>query len=375
MNIQDRPIPRIMHVVLSMEVGGAERLVYDMASSPRFAAARPVICCLDQLGELGVRLQECGFLVYCKGRRSGIDLSVISWLSEIMVRERIEVAHAHQYTPLFYTVPAAKLAGRVQVVYTEHGRFYPDRRSWKRSLFNPLLALGVDHLVSISAFTAQAMAEFDKLPFCRIKVIHNGVNLDRLNPPFDYAAKRSSLGVGPNCKVLGTASRLNEIKNIPMMLRVFKLVLGEFPESCLVIAGDGPEKEALLALAASLGISEQVKFVGLRFDLPEMYQLFDVFLLSSFTEGISVTLLEAMASGVPAVVTDVGGNGEVVVQGETGYLVPLEEDAPMAERVAELLRSPQQARLLGSGGKKRVDAEFQFPKMLESYIKLYRSAR
>lgn len=362
---------RVLHVVISMTVGGAERLVDDMVRDPAFAGQQPVVCCLESFGELGQKLLTDGYTVYAKGRRSGWDFSIIPWLWEIIRCEKITVVHAHQYTPLFYAVPAALLAGRVKVVYTEHGRFYPDRSSWKRTLFNPLLALGVDHLVAISAATAGAMAEFDNLPRRRIKVIHNGIDIFGMNRPKDKIAKRRELGLSESCRIIGTAARLNEIKNIPMMLRVLKLVLITVPDTVLIIAGQGEEAEHLKTLAIEFGIADRVKFIGLRFDLPEIYPLFDVFLLASFSEGISVTLLEAMASGVPAVVTDVGGNGEVVVDGETGFLVPLNADQLMAGRVTALLQEPQTAARLGAAGRERAEGEFSGQEMMAAYYRLY----
>ncbi|GFE60833.1 glycosyltransferase [Geobacter sp. AOG2] len=359
---------KILHVVLSMEVGGAEKLVYDMVNHPMFAENKPLVCCLDALGELGEMLRRNGYTVYIKNRREGLDLSVIPWLREIIRREGVTIVHAHQYTPLFYSVPAVLLAGRAKLVYTEHGRFYPDRKSWKRTLLNPLLAYGVDHLVSISASTARAMSTYDNLPLSRIKIINNGIHLTRMNPQVDVVAKRKELGLSETCRIIGTASRLNEIKNIPMMLEVFKRVLQDAPDTVLLIAGQGPQEESLRLHADQLGIADRVKFIGLRFDLPEIYRLLDVFLLTSFTEGISITLLEAMASGVPAVATDVGGNCEVMVDGLTGYLVPIDADVEMAEKIVRLLRDPALARQFGMKGQERVFTEFTFDRMMGSYI-------
>ncbi|ABL00069.1 glycosyltransferase [Pelobacter propionicus] len=372
-DIQDSKIhtPKIIHVVISMVVGGAERLVYDMVRYPVFAANPPVVCCMDSLGELGEKLIREGYRVYCKGRRPGLDLEMVTWLRDIIRREKADVVHAHQYSPLFYAVPAALLAGRVKLVYTEHGRFYPERKSWKRTLFNPLLALGVDHLVSISRATAQAMASYDNFPLRRIRVIHNGIDTTRLNPPVDKAAKRRELGLCPTCRIIGTAARLNSIKNIDMMLRVLKLVVEKVPDTCLVIAGQGEEEQRLKALAVELGIADSVKFIGLRFDLPEVYQLYDVFLLTSFSEGISVTLLEAMASGVPAVVTDVGGNREVVVEGETGFMVAVDDDGAMGARVVRMLADTSSSPAVGDRARERVAAAFSVAGMMNNYTELY----
>ena len=363
--------PKILHVVISMVVGGAERLVYDMVRYPAFADNPPVICCMDSLGDLGEKLREEGYRVYCKGRKPGLDFSMILWLRDIIRKENADVVHAHQYSPLFYAVPAAFLAGRKRVVYTEHGRFYPDIKSWKRQMFNPLLALGVDHLVSISDATAKAMASNDNLPARRIKIIHNGIDASQMNTTFDRAAKRRELGLSESCRILGTAARLNSIKNIQMMIRGLRRILETVPDTCLVIAGEGDEEVVLKALAHDLGIADHVIFIGLRFDLPEIYPLFDAFLLTSFSEGISITLLEAMACGVPAVVTDVGGNREVVVEGETGWLVPVDDDRRLAERVCGILQDAELAARMGRVARQRVEEAFSVQVMMTAYRQLY----
>lgn len=363
--------PKILHVVISMVVGGAERLVYDMVRYPKFTDNKPIVCCLENLGELGAKLREQGFTVHVKQRRPGLDWSIITWLRDIIRQEGVVVVHAHQYTPLFYATPAALLAGRTKLVYTEHGRFYPEHKSWKRSLFNPLLALGIDHLVSISEATADAMATYDNLPRRRIQVIHNGIDTSQLNQPLDKAAKRRELGLPENCRIIGTAARLNSIKNIPMMLRAHKLVLKQLPDTYLVIAGQGEEEQKLKDHAVELGTADKVAFIGLRFDLAEIYPLFDVFLLTSFSEGISVTLLEAMASGVPVVVTDVGGNREVVVEGETGYLVAVDADAQLGQWVIKLLQDSSQAYQMGKTSQQRVAEAFSVQGMIDAYQQLY----
>lgn len=322
--------------------------------------------------ELGEKLRGEGYSVHVKGRRPGLDWGVIFWLREIIRKEGITVVHAHQYTPLFYSVPAAKLLGkRVKVVYTEHGRFYPDRKSWKRALANPILVFGVDHVVAISNATADAMATYDKFPKHRIKVIYNGVDLSKLKPSLDLESKRHELGLSKNSKIIGTACRLNEIKNIPMMFKAFKLVNDDIPDTVLLIAGDGPNKSELMQFACEIGINDKVKFIGLRYDLPEIYCLLDVFVLSSFTEGISVTLLEAMGSTVPAVVTNVGGNPEVVLNRETGMLININAHQEMATAIKSLLLDTNLSDMYSKSGFNRIKNFFSFEKMILSYRDIY----
>ena len=367
---QSQPL-KILHVLLSMTMGGAETLVYNMVRHSSFAGNKPVVCCLKSVGDLGEKLKSEGFTLYNHSSGEGTDLSLIGWIRDIISTEKIDVVHAHQYPAFFYAVPAAFLAGRTKIVYTEHGRLYPDLRHWKRCLVNPLLAAATDHLVSISSSTAKAMADIDNLPLKRIKIINNGVDFGKMNPDIDRAEKRRELGISESCRIIGTAARLEEIKNIPMMLRAFKQVLAVVPDTVMIIAGDGSQTENLKVLAGELGVQDSVKFIGLRYDMPEIYRLMNVFLLTSFTEGISVTLIEAMASGVPSVVTDVGGNPEVVIDGVSGYLVQLDADAALAERVVGLLSDASLAKQMGNNARKRAVERFSFDSMMSDYFNLY----
>lgn len=368
MNIAHKKTPKILHVVISMVVGGAERLVYDMVRYTEFADNPPIVCCMDEIGELGEKLKEQGYKVYCKGRKPGFDFEMIAWLRSIMRIENVDVVHAHQYSPLVYATPAALLAGRKKVVYTEHGRFYPDRKSWKRALVNPILAIGVDHMVSISAATADAMAEYDNFSRKRIQVIHNGIDFAHLNPEYDKVEKCKELGIPNGWKVIGTASRLNEIKNIPMMLRVFKKVHEKVGEVCLVIAGDGAERQTLEAMAKELKIEEYTFFIGMRFDMPEIYPLFDAFCLTSFTEGISVTLLEALGSGVPAVVTSVGGNGDVVSRSTNATMSPLDDQDAFCQKLLPFLEKKCRTEKCDD---REFREHFSLSTMLNEYAELY----
>jgi len=366
-----RPL-RVLFVVLSLGVGGAEKLVYDIILHLSPWDVTPIVCCLDMIGSLGESLIECKIPVYLLGRRrGGIDWGLASRMNRIISDERIDVIHAHQYTPFFYGAISSLFVRHAKLIFTEHGRLYPDRRSWKRYLFNPLLAWRTDHIVSISESTKKAMVTYDNFPARRIEVIPNGVRFAAAQNNVNRARKRKTLGLDVSGPILGTAARLDKIKNLTMLLRVFQRILSRMPETSLLIAGKGPAKNELENLSEELGIKERVLFLGLRSDLPEIYPLLDVFALTSFTEGISITLLEAMAAGIPPVVTDVGGNSEVVEDGESGFLVPLGKDEIMVERIMTLLQSPERRKEMGASAAKRALNQFSFQRMVSSYMNLY----
>ncbi|NOY53155.1 MAG: glycosyltransferase [Deltaproteobacteria bacterium] len=370
----NRRLLRVLFVVLSMGVGGAEKLVYDIIQGLPQKNITPTVCCLDMIGPLGDKLVTQGIRVYYLKRKRGIDWGLVKRLNRIIVREKIDVVHAHQYTPYFYAVLSSLMGKKIRLIFTEHGRLYPDRRRIKRYLFNPLLAGMTDHIVSISESTKKAMVMYDNFPAQKIEVIFNGVHFDDSKTNIVPSTKRRLLQLDNTSRVMGTAARLDEIKNIPMLLHVFKRVLAQMPQTYLLIAGKGPKEKELKDLSKHLGVEDRVVFLGLRYDLPEIYPLFDVFLLTSFTEGISITLLESMAAGVPSVVTAVGGNPEVVIDGKTGYLVPTGEEQTMATKVLELLRSPEKQKTMGANAAERASKDFSFQKMLSRYLQLYQGS-
>lgn len=365
------PSPALLHVVWSLGIAGAEKLAYDIAVGMAGSHFRPIVCSIEHDGPLHDQLKAEGIPVYVRRPTRSLDLDLIKWLRNLIISENITVVHAHQYNPFFYSALALIGIRNVNLVYTEHGRIYPEVRNWKRMLINPLLALRVNHIVSISEKTKLAMATYDRLPERRIKVIHNGVDSRKFQSGADLAKKRLELGISKGACVIGTAARLEPVKNLPMMLRMFAIVVRDIPTCVLVIAGEGSEETRLRALAAELGIERGLRFIGLRSDLPDILPLLDVFLLSSHTEGISVTLLEAMASGVPAVVTDVGGNPEVVVEGETGFLVPPEDVGVMADRVMKILSNRALSERMSRTSVERVTTEFSFSRMFMKYREIY----
>lgn len=361
----------ILHVVWSLEVAGAEKLAYDMVRALPADRYRAIVCSVNKGGLLADRLRNEGVTVYHREKADGLDWGAVGWLREIIRREQVEVIHAHQYSPMVYAVLAACAVRRVRVIFTEHGRNYPEQYRWKRALLNPLLARGIDQIVAISASTRSSMIAYDRLPAERIRVVHNGVDLQCARGSADVSAKRLELGIPEGWAVVGSATRFEPVKNLPLLLHAFRTVLLDRPHTCLLLAGGGSLEQELRDLSRSLGMETRVRFIGLRHDLPDIYRLMDVFVLSSHTEGVSIALLEAMANGVPAVVTAVGGNPEVVRHGETGFLVPAGDDGVMAERLLQLLENKRMSEEMGRSGRLRVEECFSFDRMMAEYLEIY----
>jgi L-malate glycosyltransferase len=368
---------KVMQLVLSLVIGGTEKLVYDLVCNVDRQHVRPVICCLDEFGELGEDLQRKGYPVYALKRQPGIDWRLIPRLHAILRNEQIEIIHAQQYTPYFYALMAAiygNLRGgtpRPKIVFTEHGIPYPYRKKAKRFILNPLLLLFADDIITIAEYTKSVLVEFENYPAQRTRVLYNGINLAQFSQNFDPAPLKHSLGIPLDAKVIGIVARLDPVKNHALLLRAFHRVLRHCPDTYLVIVGHGTEESGLIALSQSLGIHEHTLFLGARRDVADLLHVLDIFALSSLSEGMSVTLLEAMGAGLPIVATRVGGNPEVVKDQETGYLVQKNNDQEMADKLIKLLQDNETRQRMGLAGRQRADTMFSLDKMVNAYTDLY----
>jgi glycosyltransferase involved in cell wall biosynthesis len=210
----------------------------------------------------------------------------------------------------------------------------------------------------------------------KVRLIYNGVDTVRFTTDVNVrTAERKAMGLSPDQVVIGIVARLATIKNHKALLQAYAL-LSQDPRNCvsLVIAGDGPERHALEELAHELGIANNVSFLGERHDVPELLNVFDIYALTSFNEGMNLTLLEAMSTGLPVVATAVGGNAEIVEEGITGYLVNSGDIESLAERLRNLVNSPELRATMGMKARERVLSHFDQRSMMQKYLSLYRGA-
>ncbi|GAK59426.1 glycosyl transferase, group 1 [Candidatus Vecturithrix granuli] len=368
---------RVIQLVLSLVFGGTEKLVYDIVQRIDKLRVSPVICCFDKLGHFGEELQHHGYPIYLLNRKSGIDWGLVKRINGVIQQERIDVIHAHQYTPYFYGLMASLYSRLIQaeqkprLIFTEHGRFYPDQRKIKRVLINPILSRFTDEIVTISESTKESLIKYENFPAHKIKVIYNGIDLKQFSHVGDPLTKKRELGLQPHYNVIGIVARLDPIKNHPILLQAFEQILQHLPETYLIIVGDGPEEERLRNIVQSRDLTDKVRFLGARSDISELLHVFDIFALSSFSEGTSVTLLEAMGAGLPIVATRVGGNPEVVREHETGFLVESNNAEEMANMLIKLLQDTKMRHKMGLAGKKWVEINFSLDLMVKAYTDLY----
>lgn len=364
-------LPTVFQIVHCLSVGGAELLAADISRrlSDRY---RFVFVCLDQLGPLGGALQSEGFPVHVLNRRPGIDLGCACRLARLFREENALAVHAHQYTPFFQAAVARGFGSNPPILFTEHGRHYPDTRKWKRVVVNKLLTGRLDRIVGVGEAVRGALLRNEGFSERRVGVVYNGVDLAAVGANRETARRsiRHELDLGESFVILQIA-RLNHLKDHPTALAAFERVLAQRPDARLVLAGDGDERATIEAIIREKGLEPFVRVLGTRRDVPQLLAAADVFLLSSISEGIPLTLIEAMGAEVPIVSTDVGGISEMIRHGTTGFLAPAGDASGLARHLVELANNASLRRQFAMAAHTEAHARFSRQTMDDAYIALY----
>jgi glycosyltransferase involved in cell wall biosynthesis len=359
----------IVHVLSSFGVGGQERVALDLAIGQRARGHDVAVISLAPPpdGAMADEFREHGIAVERVAKRVGLDATLVPRLARALRRRGADVVHTHNPLPLIYGAPAARLIGAV-AIHTKHGA-NPGSRGHR------LLRRGAARLlhafVAVSDTTeAQARAQHDA-PLDRLLTIANGIRLDRFRPdPEARAAMRVELGLG-DAWVVGTVGRLDEYKNQALLVRAMAPHLSSRVR--LVIVGDGPTRTAVEAEVTRLPEPRWVVMTGRRMDVPRLVTAFDVFALSSRTEGLPLVVPEAMAAGLPIVTTAVGGLPSVVDDRQTGLLVPVDE-AALSAALAALAAEPDRARDMGRRAREVALGRYSADRMVDAYLDLYARA-
>jgi glycosyltransferase involved in cell wall biosynthesis len=369
----DEPI-RVGFVLHVMQVAGAEMLVAEIME--RLGdRIDPTVICLDGIGALGDTMQARGYRVVALGRRPGIDWRVVRRMAAVIRERRIEVLHAHQYTPFFYGALGARLArAGTKVVFTEHGRHWPDVVSGRRRLINRLLLARLAHkMTGVSAFSVKGLVQSDGFPEARMEIVENGIDLAKYGRAGDRDGLRRRLGLDPSRRYVTAVARFHPVKDHRTLVDSFGRIATTMPDVDLLLVGDGPLRADLEQQVRTLGLAGRVRFLGVRPDIADILAASDVFALASLSEAASITVLEAMATELPVVVTDVGGNPEMVRDQVDGLLTPRGDAGAMAEALRRVLADEAFARRLGQSARQRVADAYQLRRTIDRYGSMYRT--
>lgn len=371
-----RQPPLVVHLIYRLDFGGLETLLVETINRMPADRYRHAIVCLAGYTDFAEKITRPGVVLYDLGKRPGLALGAHADLFRLMRRLRPAILHTYNLSAIEYTV-AAMLAGVPVRVHAEHGRDAgdPEGRNRKHNLLRRLLVPVVDCYVPVSEDLRRWFRDVVGIPGRKNLLINNGVDTSRFRPCDAGAAAREPWNAAPGSFVIGTVGRLQDVKDQATLISAFGALCAMLPAQRsrlrLVIVGDGPMRASLQAQVDQAGLGDSVWLPGARNDIAELMQTFSVFALSSIAEGTPVTLLEAMASGLPVVSTAVGGIPALVGDGETGTLVPPSSPQALAEALAAYVVDEALARRHGEAGRARIERHYSIAAMLAAYTALY----
>lgn len=362
-----KPVRTILYLSTSSGPGGAERVINNLAASLNPERFRAILC-LFRPGWLQERSESCGIRTFILPTHGMTDWRWAIQFNRLLRQEQVDLIHAHEFDANVQGAFVAALTG-IPLIATVHGKNYFWERFRRRLAYRWVSRRAT--MVAVSENLKEFIVERVGVSPGRVKVLYNGV--DRL-PHCDrteVAKCRRELGLPENHQIVGVVGNLYPVKGHQYLIEGIPSVLAKCPNTSFVFAGRGQLENELKAQVHRLGVEERVFFLGLRQDIPRILAMLDVFVLPSLSEGLSMAILEAMIAGKPVVATQVGGNPELVLHGETGFLVPPRDSQALASRLVTLLTNRRQAAQFAEKSKCRAEGQFSLRAMVCAYQSLY----
>jgi sugar transferase (PEP-CTERM/EpsH1 system associated) len=367
----------VVHLLYRLDVGGLETVVVNLINHLPPEQYRHVVVSLTQCSDFKERIHHPGVTFYELNKKEGKDWAVWGRLWRLLRQLKPDILHTCNLAALEGVVPA-RLAGVPVVIHAEHGRdgYDLDGSNWKYLLLRRLLLPLVDRVIPVSEDLKQWLCNRVHVPESKIQKIINGI--DSPLPPRTQEKFQELIDpqfAPPGSFIIATVGRLWPVKDQANLLHAFAHLLtlvGEEKKGLrLVLVGDGPQRGELEQLAQTLQIEEKLWISGWRKDVPELLRAVNLFALPSLAEGTPLTILEAMAAGLPVVATQVGGVEDLVIGGETGSLVPAQKPQALALALLSYVKEPKLARLHGLAGRDRYENKFTLEQMVHHYNELF----
>ncbi len=366
---------QICHIAGGGDRGGAKTHILTLLERMDPELFAITLICLNE-GTLARQAREKGLDVKVFSMAGHWDMSIILRLARFLKKHRPDLVHTHGVRANLCGRSAAKLANNHPVITTIHSlvtKDYPTNlANWFYAAVDRITMPWADYLICVSARLKDYVVK-KGFPREKVEVIGNGIDLAPFEKLDEVDRKniREEFQIRSEDKVVGTVGRLVPIKGYDVFLKAAQKMALQNDSIRFLVVGEGPSEKELKALARRYKIEEKVIFAGYRKDIPELFKAMDVFVISSYSEGGPIVLLEAMASGVPVVSTRVGGIPEVIEDGQTGLLVPPGKEEELAEKIMKLLKQPDLRRSIQEKALKKVRQEFTTDRAVEKTQALY----
>ena len=369
---------KILFTLHNLGPGGVERHLLNLLEKIDYSRFQPYVCCLEKYGDFIEPIEKMGVEV--------TDLSIeklyslhallgIYRLTSYMRREKIDIVHNFLLKSIVIGTFAAKMARLPVVINSRRDMGWALNR--KQLFMLNMTNRYTDKLVAVCETVKDITITREKIDRAKIEVIYNGIDLEEFSPERNGEgdAVRSEFGIAPGDIVVGSITHLTKVKGNEYLIRAAPAILSEFPKTRFLIVGDGPLRKDMEALCVKKGIRDRVVFAGQRNNIPEILSAMNIFVCPSISEGFSNSILEAMAMGKPVVATDVGGNKELIRNGENGILVNPGDDKGLSENILTIIRNRDMARQMGQIGRELVVQKYDLNLIVQQLMELYISVR
>ncbi|MGD2107895.1 MAG: glycosyltransferase [Phycisphaerae bacterium] len=364
--------PLVVHLVHSLTGGGTEQTLLALLNAFDPDRLCHSVVTLRAAGDLAARLPDH---VACRP----LDIpnrSRIAWysLARILRDWRPAILHARNTGTFWDASIAATLTRSTRLVLGYHGLETPGPFNQRQRVVIRLAGPAGARFTTVSHAGARQLHQWAHVPQRRIHLVPNGVDLARFtrHDPADAARTRQNLGLSPDSFVIGTVGSLTPVKRQDLLIDAFAAATRELPRAHLLLVGDGPLRAKLDEHARKAGVPERVRFTGWRDDVPALLNGMDAFVCCSASEGMSNSVLEALAAGLPIIATDVGDNPVLVRDNRAGRIVPPNDPAALANALRDLGSSPELRRQYARAARTRA-ADFRFDRTVAAYENYYES--
>lgn len=362
----------ILYLVDNLKVlGGTEKHLLQLLTHLDRRKFRPIVFSLREEGEVGRQIRRLGIRTDAANiKRFYVALGTAYKIRRIIRQENVKIIHTFFFDSDIMGSILGKLF-RVPIIISSRrdmGNWWKKKR---HIMCYRIVNRYFDKIIAVCNVLRDQLRDQEKIPEKKLLTIYNGADLDAYSPDVNGKYIRGKMSLKNHLSVIGMIANLDHIKDHGCFLTAASEVLRLNRDVCFIIVGEGPLRHDLERLSEQLGIQNSVFFLGMRKDIPEILSIFDISVLTSLSEGLSNTILESMSMGKPVVATEVGGNTEIVVDGETGFLVPPENPGAVAEKIVKLISDKSLIKRMGENARINIEKQFTVSQMVQKTEQIY----
>lgn len=350
----DKDKLKVLHIFSTLPVGGAEMLMLNIVKNIDRERFDIVVCCLGQEGATGRQIKDYGVEVisFNSRRLGGLNIPLLLRLKDFIRERRFDAVHTHMYHANLYGRVAAWMAG-VPTIFSSVHNIY-QRRKRHRMLINRLLAKITKKIIVGTTAVKEDVKRYDHVPEKKIEIIPYGIDTELFTEEHERSKIRENIGLNPVDFVVGNVARLEKAKGQEFLIKAIRLLKDKGLSVKCLIVGSGTLEGELKDMVGRLGIESDVIFLGTRQDLPQLFSAMDVFVFPSLWEGLPLSLLSAMAAGLPVITTYVGGIKDIIVDGRNGIVIPISDPLAIADAIEKTFKETELRRRLSEYGRREV---------------------